>query len=166
MSAILVIREVTHRVQDAQNCEILTLTREEARRGYGKFSTREGTEIFLSLPRNHELAAGDVVYCQDGRAIQVVIQYPPAVEMTFFPLESVQDANTRLSAIWSLAHFIGNQHFPLRVVGPGHVRIPINNPDRLLKLLQRFAVPDMTVRVVEGQADDPLPNPQAHGGGA
>lgn len=162
---MLVIHQITRCPRADVQYETLLLTREDAERGYGKFSTVEGTEVFLSLPRNQGIASGDVVYCEDGRGIRVAIQYAPVIEITLLPVES-DEMTSRLSQIWGLSHFIGNQHFPLRVVDHATVRIPVNHPGRLLELLKRFSIPQMNVTVAEGHADDPLPNPQAHGDGS
>lgn len=68
----------------------------------------------------------------------------------------------RLKQGLALAHFLGNQHLPLRVAADGGIRVPVEDPAPLLALLASGPFRDVVAEVVPGEAGDPLPNPQAH----
>lgn len=140
--------------------EELRMGRAEAERGFGTMTTNGGTAVVLRLPRGTVLADGDLVYREEGLLMAVAISYPPSVEIV---LPEGEDGEARTRYALSLGHFLGNQHYPMRVVSARAVRVPVDDPAPLLALLQRSAFADIVARVVPGSEEDPLPNPQAHG---
>lgn len=140
-----------------ERVDLLRLTVAEAIRPRGRWQTSDGREIVLSLPRGTRLHDGDLLFRGEGFAIAVLVEYPAVVEVRLpdLPIEDL------LVAAMDFAHFVGNRHLPLRVLPGGVVRIPADNTEIILRLLEGYPLP-LTLRVVPGEREDPLPNPEAH----
>lgn len=141
-----------------ERIEQIRLTAAEAARPYRRLATSAGREVLLALERGQVLRDGDLLYRGNGLLLVAAIDYPPVVEITLPPWSGER----LLVAALRLAHFIGNQHFPLRVLPDGRMRVPVEHPASLVELLQRGPVPEAECRIREGEAGDPLPNPHAH----
>ncbi|AEW04511.1 UreE urease accessory domain-containing protein [Sulfobacillus acidophilus DSM 10332] len=145
--------------EKARLVERVRLSRRDALRPFGKVVTDYGRTLMLALPRGVELVDGDVLYQDSDLIILVEIIHPSVVAIR---LPDYVTGTDRLIYGMQLGHALGNQHLPVRVVPPGIFRVPVDEPERLLRFLQRSAFADVQVDIVAGEADDPVPNAEAH----
>lgn len=137
----------------------VVLDRQDAIRPYGKVCSEAGRVLFLALPRGQELLDGDLLYQDGDTAIVVQVRQPTVVEIRLPVHLAEPDV---LPYAMRLCHALGNQHLPVRVVPPGIVRVPVDDPEQVLAFLRRSPFADVEAAVVAGVAEDPLPNVHAH----
>lgn len=145
-------------IAEGETVDWVCLQAAQALRPYLRTSTSTGRPILLALERGAMVRDGDLLHRNGSLLVAARVAYPPAVEITLPPLEGTP----LLLAALRLAHFLGNHHHQLRILPDARVRVPTEDADSLVHTLQQGPVPGLTVRVVEGSADDPPPNPQAH----
>jgi len=113
---------LTHRLPAdpiAEATHTLPLTAEERTRSRHRFSTADGTEVQLILPRGTQLRDGDLLRATDSDAL-VRVQARPE------PVLTVRTADT--DALARAAYHLGNRHVALEL-GPGYLRL---SPDSVL----------------------------------
>lgn len=139
--------------------DVLYLERMDAERPWGKVKSSLGLEVLLRFPRGQRVRHGDLLYEETGYYLVAEVSYPPVVMIRMVPTEPTSS----LSLALRLGHFIGNQHFPMRMATDNVIRVPVPDPGPLLQLLSRFSPEEIAIEIGPGDAEDPLPNPQAHG---
>jgi urease accessory protein len=95
--------------------EEVTLEEREARKTRLRLFTNRGRELGLILSRDIELAAGDV-FALEGEDGAVLVSLAPQEVMVLILRDSVH-AGERLQWAVRLGHVLGNQHWPVAVVG-------------------------------------------------
>ncbi|CAB1129755.1 UreE_N domain-containing protein [Candidatus Hydrogenisulfobacillus filiaventi] len=138
--------------------DVLELEVAQALRPFGRYRTAGGRDILLALPRGARLEHGDLLWRGGGVAVVVALRRPP-VALLRLP---EGDPAERMRLGLSLAHFLGNQHLPMRVTADGALRVPVEDPHALAGLLAGSSFSGVSLTVVPGEAEDPLPNPHAH----
>lgn len=162
---MITIEQVTARaglwkLDPMERIDRVPLARAMASRPFGRAKSESGVPLTLVLPRGVELTTGDLLCRQAGMALVVDVLYPSAVAIDLPPLPW-SDGQTRW--VLQLCHFLGNQHLAVRIVSPGLLRIPTDDPDNLVNRLHTTWGDGLSLSVQGGEPDDPLPHSEAHG---
>lgn len=97
----------------AGRVERITLDVWEAQKARLRTATDGGTEIGLDLPRGTLLRSGDVLLSDAERTIVVVVSDREVLAVRLLPAP----AQERVATALQLGHLLGNQHWPVRLVG-------------------------------------------------
>lgn len=97
----------------------LSLTADERTRSRHRFTTVDGTELQLILPRGTQLRDGDLLSTENGDALVRVLARPE-------PVLTVRTADP--DALARAAYHLGNRHVALEL-GSGYLRL---SPDSVL----------------------------------
>lgn len=100
----------------------VTVEEREAHKSRLRVHTRKGRELGLLLPRGTELTAGDV-FALEGEEGGVLIHLALQEIMVLVP-RPCTNAAERLRRAVRLGHVLGNQHWPVAVVGE-QVLVPV-----------------------------------------
>jgi len=97
------------------NLDEITLNEREAHMSRFRLFTSTGREIGLILPRGAEITDGDVFAVQEDES-RVLIRIALQEVMVLTPSKSMY-AHERWAWAVRLGHVLGNQHWPIAVVG-------------------------------------------------
>ena len=111
-----------------------------------RFTTRQGLDFLLDLPRPQRLSDGDGLELQDGRVIRVIAQTEALLDITAFD----DQALTRIA--WHL----GNRHIPVQFL---RHRLRIRAEATAADLVDRLGGDAAEIEA----AFDPEPGAYAHG---
>jgi urease accessory protein len=100
----------------------VTIDEREARKSRLRVQTVKGREVGILLPRGTVLAAGDV-FAVEGEEGGVLVHLALQEVMVLTPLLCV-DTVEQLRRAVRLGHVLGNQHWPVAVVGE-QVLVPV-----------------------------------------
>lgn len=100
----------------------VTIEEREAHKNRLRLHTVKGRELALLLPRGTVLAAGDV-FALEGKTGGVLVHIALQEIMVLAPLPSTNPVE-RLRWAVRLGHVLGNQHWPVAVVGE-QVLVPV-----------------------------------------
>jgi urease accessory protein len=109
------VAERVARWRQEDRLEDVTVRDHEARKSRLRLHTSKGHEIGLILSHGRELAAGDV-YALEGTNAGILIHLAPQEVMVLLPRPCC-DPVERIRRAVHLGHVLGNQHWPLAVVG-------------------------------------------------
>lgn len=101
--------------RNAGNLDEITINERDAHKSRLRLFTNTGREIGLILPRGAEITDGDVFAVQEDES-RVLIRIALQEVMVLTPSESLQ-AHERWAWAVRLGHVLGNQHWPIAVVG-------------------------------------------------
>lgn len=99
----------------------LSLTAEERTKSRHRFTTDDGQDVHLNLPRGTVLRGGDVLVTPEGVYVQVRAKPEPVITVT---------AHTPFDLLRAAYH-LGNRHVPLEVA-PTYLRF---SPDAVLEAM-------------------------------
>ena len=116
------VRRVAGWKQEGRLDEV-TVEEREAHKSRLRLHTVKGRELGLLLPRGTVLAAGDV-FALEGEEGGVLVQLSLQEVMVLAPLPYADPAE-RLRRAVRLGHVLGNQHWPVAVVGE-QVLVPVS----------------------------------------
>jgi urease accessory protein len=100
----------------------VTLEEREAQKSRLRLTTRGGRELALLLPRGTALADGDV-FAVAGEDLKVLVHIALQEVMVLTPLHNASATDALPWAV-RLGHVLGNQHWPVAVVG-GQILTPV-----------------------------------------
>lgn len=117
-----VAEQVSHWKQTAQ-LEEITLDERDAQKSRLRVQTLSGRELGLILPRGTTLSDGDV-FALAGEDGGVLVHISLQELMVLTPLPN-NNPTQQLQRAVRLGHVLGNQHWPVAVVGE-HILVPVS----------------------------------------
>ena len=120
--------------EQADTVETVELDDTERKRSRLRVTTDAGTDLGV-LVDQPELIAGDVLLCNEERAVIVAFEQREAFVITF------PDAEAAVSTAIELGHRIGNQHWDIAVDG-GTISIPVDADRAIIEDVLGPYIPD------------------------
>ena len=143
------LRDLYRQWQASGCAETVELTPLEAQKGRLRTVTDKGTPLGMSLGRGTVLRDGDVVYLNEVEGRMIVARLKPE-EVLVITLKPGPSPAELLRVAVQLGHVLGNQHWPVKIVGTS-VYVPVSVDKKVMEtVLKTYDLPGIEYRFEQG----------------